>query len=284
MVDEVSSLEAGSLPIMIISLLYHDVVANGDYSSSGFPQADAAIYKLTRSEFEHHIKAIAIEAKATEVILLNSAQQKPPSKALLFTFDDGGASSMWIADVLEAQGWRGHFFVATDYIGRANFLTSSQILELHSRGHVIGSHSCSHPARISHCSTAQLDHEWRQSVEILSDCLGRRVVIASVPGGFYSQRVAQAARNAQIEVLFTSEPTSRLALTHECLIVGRYSVQQGTSADTVARIARGDSVPRLRQYLFWTTKKILKRVGGRYYFALRKKLLQHNSSSNALDD
>jgi peptidoglycan/xylan/chitin deacetylase (PgdA/CDA1 family) len=272
-------LEVGSQPTMIISLLYHDVVPSGGLNSSGFPDADAAIYKLTRPEFERHIGAIAREAQSSQMFLLNSGQQQIPPKALLFTFDDGGVSSMLIADLLEAQGWRGHFFITTDYIGRTGFLTASQIRELRSRGHVIGSHSCSHPARISHCTPAELHHEWRQSTQILSNCLGERVVLGSVPGGFYTRRVAEAAQDARIEVLFTSEPTSRLELIRDCLIVGRYSIQRGTSANTAARIARGDPGPRLRQHLSWTTKKVLKRLGGQYYIAFRKKLLEDNSSA-----
>jgi peptidoglycan/xylan/chitin deacetylase (PgdA/CDA1 family) len=271
--------ETGGWPVMIISLLYHDVVAAGELASSGFPQADATVYKLSRPEFESHLEAIGNEGQGSEVILLNSAAQKIPAKALLFTFDDGGASAMLIADLLEARRWRGHFFITTDFIGQTGFLAASQIRELRGRGHVIGSHSCSHPARISHCPPAQLAREWEESVQILSNCLGESVAAASVPGGFYTPRVAKAARDAGIEVLFTSEPTSRTALSCGCLIVGRYSIQQGTSARTVQQIVRGDAGPRVRQYLYWTTKKVLKRIGGRHYLALRKKILEHNPSA-----
>jgi peptidoglycan/xylan/chitin deacetylase (PgdA/CDA1 family) len=262
---------------MIISLLYHDVVASGELASSGFPQADAAIYKLTRPEFESHLEAISHEGQSCDVILLDSRQRKIPDRALLFTFDDGGISSMLIADLLEARGWRGHFFITTDYIGRGGFLAASQIRELHSRGHVIGSHSCSHPPRISHCTPAELNREWRDSVRVLSDCLGEKVAVGSVPGGFYARRVAQAARNTGIEVLFTSEPTSRIQIMDDCLIVGRYSIQQGTSSRTAARIARGDLAPRLRQFIYWNAKKGLKRIGGNQYVTLRKKLLRDRS-------
>ncbi|MGB0011487.1 MAG: polysaccharide deacetylase family protein [Candidatus Sulfotelmatobacter sp.] len=278
MVDKIPRVETGGQPIMIISLLYHDVVSAGELASSGFPQADAAVYKLSRPEFESHLEAIRSGVRSSEVILLNSGEQKIPAKALLFTFDDGGVSAMSIADQLEARRWRGHFFIATDFIGQTGFLTGSQIRELRGRGHLIGSHSCSHPARISHCPPAQLAREWDESVQILANCLGEHVAVASVPGGFYAPRVAKAARAAGIEVLFTSEPTSRTGISCECLIVGRYSIQHGTSAHTVEQIARGDAGPRVRQYMFWTTKKILKRIGGRHYIALRKKLLEHNPS------
>ncbi len=106
---------------MMISLLYHDVVSAGELASSGFPQADATVYKLSRPEFESHLEAIRNEVQGSEVILLNSGAQKIPAKALLFTFDDGGVSAMSIADQLEARRWRGHFFIATDFIGQTGF-------------------------------------------------------------------------------------------------------------------------------------------------------------------
>ena len=51
--------------------------------------------------------------------------------------------------MLERYGWPGYFFVATDWIGRPGFLNAAQFRELDSRGHVIGSHSCSYPERMA---------------------------------------------------------------------------------------------------------------------------------------
>ena len=41
-----------------------------------------------------------------------------------------------VADELEQMGWRGHFFITSDWIGRRGFLTAGQIRELRRRGHV----------------------------------------------------------------------------------------------------------------------------------------------------
>jgi len=38
--------------------MYHDVVENGDFASSGFPGEGANVYKLRREDFEHHLNAI----------------------------------------------------------------------------------------------------------------------------------------------------------------------------------------------------------------------------------
>ena len=66
----------------------------------------------------------------------------------LITVDDGGVSYYTVvADRLERLGWRGHCFVTTDMIGQRGFLTRRQIRELDGRGHIIGSHSASHPTR-----------------------------------------------------------------------------------------------------------------------------------------
>ena len=75
----------------------------------------------------------------------------------------------------------------------------------------IGSHSCSHPLRMGHCSWPQLLDEWSRSRAILSDIVGADVRDASVPGGDFAPQVAEAAARAGITRLFTSEPTGDVA-------------------------------------------------------------------------
>jgi peptidoglycan/xylan/chitin deacetylase (PgdA/CDA1 family) len=259
---------------MILSLLYHDVVEPGDFSSSGFPGGDADLYKLLRSDFESHLHQIASMSKGPRVQVLDGAAAPPSSSALLFTFDDGGASALMTADLLEQHGWRGHFFIPTDFIGRPAFLTRDEVRELRRRGHVIGSHSCSHPHRLSHLPQAELDREWSDSVSVLSEILSEKARVASVPGGFYSRRVAEAAARAGIQLLFNSEPTTRLERVRDCFVLGRYCLQQGMSAATAAAIAHGDLSPRLLQFLLWNSKKAAKRLAGPLYYSVRKSLLK----------
>ena len=259
---------------MILSLLYHDVVEAGDFSSSGFPGGDADLYKLLRSDFESHLHQIALMSVSPHVQVLDGASAPPTSSTLLLTFDDGGASAIIIADLLEQHGWRGHFFIPTDFIGRPAFLTREQVRELRGRGHVVGSHSRSHPHRLSHLPQRQLDGEWSDSVSLLSEILGEKPRVASVPGGFYSHRVAEAAARAGIRVLFNSEPTTKLGTVGECFILGRYWLQHGMSAGTAAAIAHGDLPPRLLQFVLWNSKKAAKRVAGPLYYSLRKSLLK----------
>ena len=259
-----------------LGLLYHDVVDRGDFAASGFPGADADRYKLEADEFKEHLNAIdriGFGAPRTAPDLVRDAATD--EHLLMLTFDDGGASAYThTAALLEERNWRGHFFVTTGRIGSRSFLTPEQIISLHRRGHIIGSHSHTHPARISACSWTELMREWNTSRCALSDLLGESVTVASIPGGYFSRRVAEAASRSGIRVLFTSEPITRCRWIDECLVVGRYCLQRGDRASTAAQIARGDWRPRVRSWLSWNAKKVAKRIGGDLYIRGRLSLLR----------
>jgi glycosyltransferase involved in cell wall biosynthesis/peptidoglycan/xylan/chitin deacetylase (PgdA/CDA1 family) len=256
----------------VISLMYHDVIERAAHQASGFGSADAALYKLEPEEFKRHLEAIG-DVVADRPMLVTDllADQVGPASPWMITFDDGGASSYTlIADRLAALGWRAHFFIATDYISKPAFMTREQIRELRRRGHIIGSHSCSHPLRFAARPWNELTREWSESVCVLSDLLGEPVRIASVPGGQYLRQVAEAAAAAGIKALFTSEPTTGCAEVDGCLVLGRYAIQRWTSPAVAAGMARGQFTPRFRQWLWWEIKKITKTVGGDRYLRLRE--------------
>lgn len=255
----------------IASLLYHDVVPPGAWASSGFAGGDADIYKLAIDQFEQHLEAIGRKTRGAAIPVFHALEGRAGKQDFLLTFDDGGSSALEYADpVLRERSWLGHFFITTDYIGKPGFLSRAGIQELFRRGHVIGSHSCSHPRVISQCSCKELQREWGESVAVLSDILGSAVTTASIPGGFYSKRVEEAAAAAGIRVLFTSEPTNRVEPQSSCTLVGRYSIQQGTAAAQAAALAANDFRTVATQRAFWNVKKVLKAVGGQYWHKARK--------------
>jgi hypothetical protein len=251
-----------------ISLLYHDVVAAGDFGSSGFQSPDADLYKLDEARFAAHLNAIADRVTPTD---------------RLFTFDDGGASARRIGDVLAQRGWRGCFFVSTDFIGTRGFVTGNDIRMLVAQGHRVGSHSCSHPARMAALPPEQLRHEWRRSRAVLEDILGQAVDTASIPGGYYSLTVARTAGEAGYRELFTSEPVATPWDVDDLRVYGRYSVQQSSSPELVAAIAAGDVGPRLRQFVYWNAKKVLKRAGGTFWLRFRKSYLRLRQAPKQLE-
>ncbi len=258
-----------------LALMYHDVVPPGDFSSSGFPGIGADIYKLEHDDFASHLAAIQAARAGAPPALVSGPQPLAPPWPLYLTFDDGGASAIAeIAPLLEQHGWRGHFFVTTGRIGTPGFLSAAQVRELDRRGHVIGSHSCSHPPRISACSWEQLRREWDESVHVLGDILGKSIPAASVPGGFYSRRVAEAAELAGIRVLFTSEPTTSIAILNRCRILGRYGIWRGMPAAVSGAIAAGRRSPRWKQTAWWEFKKLAKKICGNQYLEIRQRLVR----------
>lgn len=262
---------------MSINLLYHDVTAVGADDSSGFAGPAAARYKLTTDEFSRHLDAIA--AKVGAVPQTDPTRLGQSSGGWTITFDDGGISAATtIADLLEQHNWRGWFFIATDFIGAPGFCSQQQIRDLHQRGHVIGSHSCSHPERISKCPADQLQDEWTRSCTLLAELVGEPVTTASVPGGFYSTEVARAAARAGIRWLFNSEPTTDDFLVDGCRILGRYNVYRGMSAADAGSLI-SNPWRRWRQSAFWSAKKAAKTVAAPLYKAVRQRLLHRAYAS-----
>jgi peptidoglycan/xylan/chitin deacetylase (PgdA/CDA1 family) len=265
--------------VKAITLLYHDVVPPGGEASSGFRGADADIYKLDEPAFEEHLQAIAssIGRAPARVFDLPAAYPTGPRGPWLLTVDDGGVGAIRAAESLDRRRWLAHFFITTDYIGTAGFLTADHIRDLRRRGHVIGTHSCSHPARMSRCTDGQLVAEWSQSLYALSEILGETVTAASIPGGYFSRRVAEAAERTGIRQLFTSEPTTRISTVGECTVLGRYMIKRSIPAATSGAIAAGAISPRLWQSSLWNAKKLAKAVGGDRWLRLRRYILSRRA-------
>jgi peptidoglycan/xylan/chitin deacetylase (PgdA/CDA1 family) len=246
------------------SLIYHDVIPRHVRDASGFPGRLAARYKLSRDDFARHLDAIAAVGATVGTI------EDDPPPAVALTFDDGGASSLYIADELERHGWNGHFFFTTGRIDSPGFLSKAGVDELARRGHVVGSHSHTHPTYMGMLSPAELAYEWQRSRQVLGDLLGHPPCSASVAGGFVSRSVLEEAERAGYGVLMTSDPVSRVRHVGRMAVLGRYSIWSTTPPATAAGYASGDWYARGRLWLEWSCKQRLKRVSPRLYEAGRR--------------
>ncbi len=89
-----------------------------------------------------------------------------------------------------------------------------------------------------------------------------------MPGGFLSADVVAAAAAAGYELLFTSEPSARVA--HQQIEVrGRYTIWATTPAATAAAYAQGRALQCGRLWLEWNAKKLAKRASPAVYQRLR---------------
>lgn len=243
-----------------VSLLFHDIYLT-DPRESGFASAAADRYKLPVRDFDAQLEGLADLARLRQGYRGSPVQAGP----FLITVDDGGVSYYTLmADRLESRGWLGHCFVSTGMIGKPGFMTPGQIRELDARGHTIGSHSVTHPARFSACSDGQMRMEWTDSRKTLEDILGHEVSVASVPGGYYSKRVAQNAVESGVTVLFNSEPTTTLQHVQALRIVGRYTIRLGDPND-IARKLVAQPWARYAAWASWNAKGIVKPLLGPSY-------------------
>jgi peptidoglycan/xylan/chitin deacetylase (PgdA/CDA1 family) len=247
-----------------ISLLFHDIY-DVNPRESGFASYAADRYKLPVSDFDAQIEGI----RGTRTDRPRLASDPTPSEdhlPFLITVDDGGVSYYTlVADRLEALGWRGHCFVSTDTIGTDGFLSPAHIRELDARGHVIGSHSASHPLRFSACSPIRMREEWSKSKRILEDLLGHEVMAASVPGGYYSAAVAHAADDAGLRMLFTSEPIVAIREERGCTVIGRFTIRRGDRSDMARRLVAVAPWTRWAAWVRWNAKGIVKPLLGPAY-------------------
>lgn len=234
-----------------VYLLFHDIYVN-DPHDSGFNSPAADRYKLSAARFDRELADLALVQ----------------SHAIPFhlTFDDGGESFYTIVvDRLEARGRRAHCFVSTNYIDSPGFLTRAQIRELHDRGHVIGSHTASHPALMHTGMPGAIRDEWRTSIATLEDIVGTRIVHASVPGGCYSKTVAQAAANAGVTTLFTSEPIRSTTFIDGCRVEGRFTIRPHSAPGICARLVTAAPWARWGMWAQWNAKAAIKPLLGPFY-------------------
>jgi hypothetical protein len=224
---------AGSARARVASLGYHDV---GRPEESGFQRPGALPYKLDPLVFSSHLDAIAAGPVIPE--LVTQLDLTSPGRHLLLTFDDGGKSALRIGEELQRRGWRGHFFISTGLIGRRTFLDRQEIRELRQAGHLIGSHSHTHPDIYRELSWERMVVEWRQSCDTLAQLLGEACDAGAVPGGDTSAQVFRSGAAAGLRFLFTSDPRLDPRIVGGCWVLGRFCTKVSTSPDEIARLAR----------------------------------------------
>ena len=238
-----------------VVLMYHDIVTKED-KSSGFQNESAFQYKVLESAFEEQVKALQ-------------------GKDVVFTFDDGGVSFITkAAPILEKYGFKGVFFISTKYIGTSGFLTAEQIKALEERGHIVGSHSHSHPEIFTKLSEEEVREEWLKSYEILQSILGRKDLPMSIPNGYASKTIMQEAIDCGFTDIYTSQPTTKNKSFQKHNVIGRYVVHENMSTADVLRIVTSKGC-QMKMALKWHVLNVVKGVLGESYDALKAKVLHH---------
>lgn|SRR5690606_20636760 len=198
-----------------IALLYHEVIDN--YTESGFQNKDNLAYMHKTEVFQKHLE------------IFERISQKNSEFTYQLTFDDGGISNLKSARFLEEKGLRGIFFVTTNRIGTQGFLGEKDICTLAESGHIIGSHSHTHPMIFRTLSFDKMMEEWKVSKGILENILGKEVLYCSIPGGDSDAKTYESAVQAGFKFIYDSEPLVEIRRIKDAQIFGRLSVKAQTS-------------------------------------------------------
>ena len=232
-----------------VVLMYHDIVAANN-RSSGFQNPSALQYKVDENDFELHVMSCT------------------PDK-VIFSFDDGGSSFFTKAiPILEKYGHKGIFFISTNYIDTPGFLTADQIKCIEDKGHIVGSHSCSHPHNMTELSEDEISNEWVYSINKLEKILGHKIEYASIPNGYSSLAVINRAKEAGIKYLYTSSPIDSIRDKGGMKLIGRYVVHNKMLLNDVVAIV-DSSLCRRVKYFKWISLEIVKKMLGNRYDNLK---------------
>ena len=235
-----------------IVLMYHDIYHDTP-SESGFDNLLAHDYKIEARLFEEHVKYCV-------------------GRDILFTFDDGGISFLTVAaPILEKYGFRGVFFISTSYIGTPGFMTIEQIKELVQRGHIVGSHTHTHPENLAKLTINDIYYEWQKSVEILKSITGVNIICAGIPYGNGVECVYDEALRCGITQIYTSVPTNTVKYEGYKTIYGRYVIRNGFDITKLSKIVN-NKYYRLCLNIRYRLICFVKFILGSYYKTLRERL------------
>lgn len=245
-----------------IVFMYHDLFRR-DVKESGFQTIGAVPYKISEKAFEKQVQLIS-----------NYCVNKHIKKSnIVFTFDDGGSSFLnLIAPILEKYGFLGVFFIATQYVDSPGFLTTDEIIALRKRGHIIGSHSHSHPLRMDALDMESLIEEWSVSSQILESILNEPIKVASIPNGFSSKLVLQSMADYGFTTIYDSVPTTKVRHVKGIKLLGRYAILNNMKVEDVLNIVRNPFM-RFRMKIRYEVLEGIKFMLGSQYLTVRKTLL-----------
>jgi peptidoglycan/xylan/chitin deacetylase (PgdA/CDA1 family) len=258
----------GPFPLPV--LMYHDLT-----EQPGPVFGEHGPYVLPATSFRQQLRTLAdLGFIGTRLdALLDPASRPARGRCCVLTFDDGHESNCALAlPLLLEAGFSATFYVTAGWIGRPPYMSWEQLKEVAAAGMEIGSHSLTHrpPASLT---PAELRTEMADSRKLLEDRLGRAVLSASSPTGFFNPRMPLIVR----EIGYRALCIGRIALWRDLddpYCIPRIPVKQATGPGDFRRMILGDAwlIGRMRGSQM-TRNGLKKALGVTRYQRVREWLL-----------
>ncbi len=209
-------------------LMYHSI--DSDQHPIETISKEDMLYVVDIADFKKQISYLADLQIPVVTLQTNSnhselSEYNSDRMPVIITFDDGHITNYTLAlPVLKQFGFRGYFFITTDWINQQYYMNEEMLRELHDCGMVIGSHGISHKF-LSDLTEKEIDYELKASKSRLEDITGSKVSAFSAPGGRLDKRVIDLAKNIGYSYIFGSEPVTNILLDGNSAL-GRFAMKR----------------------------------------------------------
>jgi len=216
---------------------------------------------------EYFLKSAMI--KDIPVCSLKKTKQDIPYQ-LVLTFDDGNKTDLDIVlPLLKKYNASATFFVATNFIGKKDYMSWSEITELSKAGMEIGSHSVNH-SFLSSISDEKLEIELKKSKETIERNLGITVESFAYPYGDYSNKTNRIALSLGYKKICNSRPG---IVSSNKKIIPRNSIYSLSSIKEIDEIISGNNFIYLKKKVNYEVRSLIKSsIGNKNYMKLKKYL------------
>ena len=208
----------------IISLMFHEVLDN-PLEKSGWHLESKGKYTITKSKFRSIIRKYG-----------NSVN---------YTFDDGGKSNLYVAKELKKNKIEGTFFIATDFIGKKEFLSLDEIKNI-SQNHKIYAHG--HKHLMNNFNDFELMKDWKMSLKILKTNHFNNDTIC-LPGGTFSKKHYNVLSSLGVKNIYHSAPTNKFL-----------NLFYGNKIKFHSRIIVDNNFQKINKINFVALKSIIKQI------------------------
>jgi len=254
-------------------LMYHATYSS-DAQLNAIDAADRP-YAVELAMFEQHIDAL----QQANYTIVSQAQIEQGlagvENPLLLTFDDGHASNATqVTPLLASRGLSGLFFVTADFCRqREDYCSDDELRSMLSQGMNLGTHGVTH-GFLADMTEQQSRLELAESKQWLEGVLGESVDTVSFPGGRYTRRELELARELGYRWVHDSTfALHSLDASSAFHVVQRIPVRQQHSSTDLLALIDVNSMQFRRTRAISMAKTALKRViGNGAYDALYRRL------------
>jgi hypothetical protein len=225
----------------IVFLMYHELELPNRALCQ--PEPGYIRYVLRARDFQAQVQSLRLGG--LQGWSVGEALAFPSPSGVAITFDDGCETDLLCAaPVLKEANFGATFYITAGFLNRPGYLSAKQLQELAELGFEVGCHSMTHPY-LSDLDAAALAQEIVVPKLKLEQIAGRAVRHFSCPGGRWSERVKEVARDAGYESVSTSRNCAN-SRGRDRYSLGRVAIMRDTGLTRFEDICHARGLWRLQ--------------------------------------